>query len=71
MLALSESCFGPYAVPSLHITLGVETDTDEWTWLALLTEAAEALHVAGAKDQLQATRSAAALPDAACNAVPL
>ena len=42
------------AVPSLHITLGVETDTDAWTWLALLIEAAEALHLLEAKEQLQA-----------------
>jgi hypothetical protein len=25
-----------FGAHSLHITFGVETDTDEWTWLALL-----------------------------------
>ena len=30
-------------VASLHVTVGVETDTDDWTWLSLLTEAAETI----------------------------
>ena len=39
---------------SLHITIGVETDTDEWTWLALLCDATDALALTGAKSALQA-----------------
>lgn len=43
-------------VPSLHVTVGVETDTDEWTWLALLRDAAEALKLPEAKKKLEAAQ---------------
>lgn len=43
-------------VPSLHITFGVETDTDEWTWIALLLDACEVLRLANAKEKLQAAQ---------------
>jgi hypothetical protein len=39
---------------SLHVTIGVETDTDEWTWLSWLQEAAAALGLQGAKEPLDA-----------------
>ncbi len=39
---------------SLHITLGVETDTDGWTWMAVLSDAAETLRLPSARPKLDA-----------------
>lgn len=38
---------------SLHVTIGVETDTDRFTWHALLADAAEALKLPDASQRLQ------------------
>ena len=42
------------APPSLHVTVGVETDTDAFTWVALLRDAATALGVPDATAMLDA-----------------
>ena len=39
--------------PSLHVTIGVETDTDDWTWLSLLVEASESLRLPNARSRLE------------------
>jgi oxalate decarboxylase/phosphoglucose isomerase-like protein (cupin superfamily) len=38
---------------SLHITVGIETDTDEWTWLSLLKDAAATLAIDHGKENLE------------------
>ena len=57
--------------PSLHITFGVETDTDGFTWSALLTDAGTAMALPEAKDILERAqwrdeRLREALPLALC-----
>tara|TARA_B110001452_G_C15200355_1_gene416574 strand:- start:51 stop:1235 length:1185 start_codon:yes stop_codon:yes gene_type:complete len=42
----------PGGAASLHVTIGVETDTDDFTWFALLTEAAGTLRIADAAQKL-------------------
>lgn len=42
----------PSTDPSLHVTVGVETDTDDWTWLALLKDASTALALPGSSSKL-------------------
>jgi|LauGreStaDraftv2_3_1035109.scaffolds.fasta_scaffold34177_2 hypothetical protein len=41
---------------SLHVTIGVETDTDDWTWLTLLRDAATALKLPDGKARLEAAQ---------------
>ena len=41
---------------SLHVTIGVETDTDELTWFALLAEVGGALRLPDAAERLQAAQ---------------
>lgn len=47
---------GSAAVASLHVTIGVETDTDGWTWLVLLKDAAAALGLDTASAKLDAAQ---------------
>ena len=61
----------PPSAPSLHITVGVETDTDDWTWLSLLKDVASALRLSGLPARLDAAqwhdeRLRAALPLPLC-----
>ena len=42
----------------MHITIGVETDTDEWTWLSLLIDAAKNLGVESAEEKLRVSLTA-------------
>ena len=41
---------------SIHVTFGVETDSDDWTWLALLRDAAVAVGIERAAEQLEAAQ---------------
>ena len=56
---------------SLHVTVGVETDTDGWTWLALLKDASTALELPEAAELLDTAqwndeRLRSALPLSLC-----
>jgi len=53
VLADDDPAGGP---ASLHVTIGIETDTDEWIWLSLLREAAEALELLDATRKLDAAQ---------------
>lgn len=44
------------AAPSLHVTIGLETDTDHFVWLALLQDAAAALALPEAKGRLDSAQ---------------
>ena len=46
------SANGTMDTASLHVTVGVETDTDGWTWHALLKDAASALSLPNAAEEL-------------------
>ena len=54
----SEHGAKPVAKPvaSLHVTVGVETDTDQYTWLSLLVDAAKSLGLADAEARLDAAK---------------
>ena len=62
---------GVVGIPSLHVTIGIETDTDHWTWHALLKDAAGGLSLPAAEAKLDAAqwhdeRLRAALPLSMC-----
>ena len=42
--------------PSLHVTIGIETDTDDWTWISLLKSVASALSIPQAERLLDAAQ---------------
>ena len=67
----AEALSGVVGIPSLHVTIGIETDTDHWTWHALLKDAAGGLSLPAAEAKLDAAqwhdeRLRAALPLSMC-----